>query len=116
MLVGPRHGRIDHDPVEFRGLQRLKNGFPPFFLGQPAEAAADGIELAEPLGQVGPGRPRAQKPDHGVEKQSIVASCHATIRDLAGPQWRDQRPLAVGDFVAMHGGLLVYRKVIVLTL
>ena len=116
MLMGPQHGRVEHHPVEFRGLQRLKNGFPHFFLGQPAEAAADGIGLAEPLVQVGPRRPRAQEPHHGVEKQPVITGRHATVGCFARQKRRDQGPLMVGDFVTMHWRLLIYRKVIVLTL
>jgi len=85
-------------------------------LGQLAEAAADGIGLAEALGQVGPRGPRAQEPHHGVEKQSVFTGCYAAIHHFTLQQRRDQDPLAVRNLVMMHPVLLIYRKVIIFTL
>ena len=82
MLVGPHDGRIEHHPVQVGRLQDLKGRFPHAFSGQAAEAAADGIKLAEPLGQVGPRAAGAHYPHDSIEKKAIVFGCYAAIRDL----------------------------------
>ena len=100
--MGPHDGRIEHHPVQFRGFQRLKGGFPHALLGPAAEAAADGIELAEPLGQVGPRTASAHYPHDSIEKKPVVFGCYAAIRDLTRQKGRDGSPLLVRDFMTTH--------------
>ena len=100
--MGPHDGRIEHHPVPFGGFQGLKGGFPHAFLSPAAEAAADRIKFAEPLGQVGPRTAGAHYPHGSIEKQPIIFGGYAAIRDLTRQKGCDGSPLVVRDFMTTH--------------
>ena len=102
MLVRAHDRRVEHHPLQFRGLERVKNRFPLPFLGQPTKATPDGIGLAEAFGQVSPGAARAHYPDDSIEEQAIVFGRYAAVRDLAREERRDSFPLPVRNFMTVH--------------
>ena len=83
-------------------MKGLERGLPHAFLRQSVKVAAYGIELVEAFGQIRSRTIGAHCPDHGVEKQAVVLSCHAEIGCFAGQKRGDGGPLFVGNFMTTH--------------
>lgn len=102
VLVGPDGGGIQHEPIQVRFLQGLKDLLPHALAGPAAEALVDGVPGAEALGKVPPGGAAAGNPEHGVDKLAVVSGCAPHIAGLAWEQRGKALPIIVTDFVASH--------------
>ena len=102
VLVRPHDGRIEHDPVQLGGLQGRERPFPHAFLGQAAEALADGVVLAEAFGQVRSRAAGAHYPHDGVEKKAVILGRYPAIGGFAGQQRGNGFPLLVRNFMTTH--------------
>ena len=58
----------------------------------------NGLELSIALGQITPGRPRTQNPEHAVENRAVAFPLAATA--LRGKQAFNKIPVCVGDVVS----------------
>ena len=98
----PHDGRIEHDPVQFGGLQGLEGPLPNPFGRHAPEALAHGVEFAEAFGQVGPRATGAHYPHDRVEKQAVVFARYPAIRGFTRQKGTHRQPLSIANRMSSH--------------
>ncbi len=84
------------------GLQSFEYASPDACLAPTIEAARHRSHCAVALGQVPPGRARAQHPENAVDDGAVVVIGAARPRPLRGQQRRQALPLLVRQLVTSH--------------
>lgn len=107
--MGTDDGAIDEVevPVHPTGLvglllQRGQDTVPDAGRTPAIEAAGNRLRAAVALGQVLPGRPRAQDPLDAIDDGTMVVIGPPGLWFLGRQQGRQARPLLVGKVIAMH--------------
>ncbi len=98
--VRPDGGRVEDQEVEVGVAEGGEDRVPSPGLGPAVEAAPDGVGLAEPLGEVGPGDAGAADVLHGVDEESSVLGASAAVqpgrfRAIRSPMIRSQSASAI---------------------
>ena len=97
-LAGLAGGGVDHNLLDVRLLDGLKNGLE-VSLGAPVgEALIDVVPMPKLLGKVAPWRAGAGDPKDGVDELALIAAVAAAA---LGDEWTEPGPLLVGQGVAI---------------
>ena len=96
---------VDHQPLEIRCVDQLRQeGFPSAIVTPAAEAAVRVLPIAMVHGQVAPWRAGTQNPEHATEKASIVLGDASPFAFLPRQMRLEQFPGVIGEAVAMIRG------------
>ena len=101
--MSAHNGAVDHGVLIVGiGGEMLEQPFPDTGAGPAGEAGVDLDRIAEPLKQVAPRNAGAITVEHGIDKQTVVASVCANMTFAAGQQILDAIPLVVAQGIAAH--------------
>ena len=81
-------------------LQMVQESLPDALECPASEANIDAVPLAVPVGQVTPGRTRAEDPEDAVQHSLVVVRRPSKQRALRGKEWGKLAPLVVSKLVA----------------
>ena len=101
--MGSDHRAVEDQPLQVGVLQDLEDPEPDA-LGGPTIVSPPGrVRLAEPLGQVAPGRPGLADPEHGIDEEPVVLGGDAGVSRPAWEEVFDPFPVLIRYRVTMHG-------------
>ena len=103
MRMGAHDRAVDEHRAKLRiGAHVLQQPIPPFGVCPAAKPHEGGVPVAQFGGQVAPRRPGAKHPQNCFDKQTIVFGLASRVAGFAWQQQLDERPLGVGQYVAVH--------------